>query len=271
MIIVRTKNTFLNATICGEGDFPGVSRVRCASCPPCFDISSIEGDSLSTAPTVNVEHGKTLRGKFFDEEDLRKTQVVIVRNLPPDITVEMFRNELPSLGFRIALKQGCSFNLVSDSFYGSSLFIDLPDPGVAMSLFQLLHGATIRERKVFAYLTTRDACMNLSQPRLTDSKSSQSEFRGFKAEKATRRGEQHGRKIFVGGLSITTNASDIRMYFSQFGSVKDCGVVKDFRGISRRFGFCEFWTEESMKAVTKTCSHVIKNQAVGVRPYSLRE
>jgi RNA recognition motif-containing protein len=38
------------------------------------------------------------------------------------------------------------------------------------------------------------------------------------------------RKIFIGGLNINTTDESLREYFSQFGTIDDCVVLKDATG-----------------------------------------
>jgi hypothetical protein len=43
------------------------------------------------------------------------------------------------------------------------------------------------------------------------------------------------RKLFIGGLSYSTTDDSLREYFSKFGDLVDCVVMKD--ASSKRFGF----------------------------------
>ncbi|CAO1632326.1 unnamed protein product [Sympodiomycopsis kandeliae] len=49
-----------------------------------------------------------------------------------------------------------------------------------------------------------------------------------------------GSKMFVGGLSWQTSEETLVNYFSQFGKVLECNIMKDNQGISRGFGFLKF-------------------------------
>ena len=60
------------------------------------------------------------------------------------------------------------------------------------------------------------------------------------------------RKIFVGSLIQKTNDDDLREFYSQFGEITDCIVMKDkSTGKSRGFGFVtyseSFMVDEAMK------------------------
>ena len=49
------------------------------------------------------------------------------------------------------------------------------------------------------------------------------------------------RKIFVGSLVQSTNDDDLREFYSQFGEITDCIVMKDkSTGKSRGFGFVTY-------------------------------
>jgi len=63
----------------------------------------------------------------------------------------------------------------------------------------------------------------------------------------------------------------LKMYFGQFGPIRDCGIVYDFYGVSRRFAYCEFIKEDSVDSVLNHGQHLIDGQTVGVRPYCLRD
>lgn len=97
-------------------------------------------------------------------------------------------------------------------------------------------------------------------------------------------------KIFVGGMSPKTTWRDLHEHFSQFGRVKSCGVVIDNRGVSKRFGYCEFFSEEAAhRTVSRpaapraagvasiltgeaegSLTHVINSRRVSVRMYTAR-
>jgi len=47
-------------------------------------------------------------------------------------------------------------------------------------------------------------------------------------------------KIFVGGLNIETTDENLRKYFSQYGELTDCVVMRTDNGMSRCFGFLTF-------------------------------
>ena len=60
-------------------------------------------------------------------------------------------------------------------------------------------------------------------------------------------------KLYVGGLSFSTNSESLREYFGQCGTVESATVITDkFTGQSRGFGFVEMSTsEEAQKAIAQ--------------------
>ena len=84
-----------------------------------------------------------------------------------------------------------------------------------------------------------------------------------------RRGPISNVKVFVGGLQACTDTKSLRAYFSQFGKIEDCAVVRDFSGISRKFGFCKFATSEAAIACL-SASHEIDGSRAGVRAYTAK-
>lgn len=86
-----------------------------------------------------------------------------------------------------------------------------------------------------------------------------------------KRGEVSIGKVFVGGLSLTTDSRALRKYFAQFGRIEDCAVVRNFAGLSRRFGFCKFAEISSADACLTVKQHIIDGQLAGVRPYTKQQ
>ena len=60
-------------------------------------------------------------------------------------------------------------------------------------------------------------------------------------------------KLYVGGLSYSTNSDSLRQYFAQCGTVESATVITDrATGQSRGFGFVEMATEaEGQAAISK--------------------
>lgn len=82
-------------------------------------------------------------------------------------------------------------------------------------------------------------------------------------------------KIFVGGLASNTSENDLIDYFQKFGPIKEASIVSNRQtGHSRGFGFCEFFTPDSVDRVQLAQSrkpHSINCRVVSVRPYNFNQ
>ena len=54
-----------------------------------------------------------------------------------------------------------------------------------------------------------------------------------------------GRRLFVSALATETSSESLCLAFSAFGEMEECFVVSTPQGVSRRFGFVTFVTEQS--------------------------
>lgn len=80
------------------------------------------------------------------------------------------------------------------------------------------------------------------------------------------------RKIFVGGLPKNLSDDKLEEYFSRFGFVQKCYVVKDaFTGKTRGFGFVIFGTQEGFEAVLDAPDHFIEGQEIHIKPAQARD
>jgi RNA recognition motif-containing protein len=60
------------------------------------------------------------------------------------------------------------------------------------------------------------------------------------------------KKLYVGGLSYSTNEDSLKEYFSQAGAVESCSVIMDkFTGRSKGFGFVEMSTDDEAQAAVE--------------------
>lgn len=74
------------------------------------------------------------------------------------------------------------------------------------------------------------------------------------------------RKLFVGGLNFSTTEEMLTEYFSQFGTVSDCIVMKDANTKkSRGFGFVVFATTAMLDAAQAARPHTIDNREVDTK------
>ncbi|CAH3155642.1 unnamed protein product, partial [Pocillopora meandrina] len=70
-------------------------------------------------------------------------------------------------------------------------------------------------------------------------------------------------KMFVGGLSWETTAEGLQEYFSKFGDLKECLVMRDPNTKqSRGFGFVTFEDPTAVDAVLKACPHELDHKKI---------
>lgn len=80
--------------------------------------------------------------------------------------------------------------------------------------------------------------------------------------RGTSKGDDIG-KIFVGGLSTETTKESLQEYFSEFGEVTDCIVMRDnTTKRSRGFGFVTFQDPASVDNVCQKAEHILDNKKV---------
>ncbi|XP_027059470.1 RNA-binding protein Musashi homolog 2-like [Pocillopora damicornis] len=83
-----------------------------------------------------------------------------------------------------------------------------------------------------------------------------------KMVRGTSKGDDIG-KIFVGGLSTETTKESLQEYFSDFGEVTDCIVMRDTATKrSRGFGFVTFQDPASVDSVCQKAEHILDNKKV---------
>lgn len=80
------------------------------------------------------------------------------------------------------------------------------------------------------------------------------------------------RKIFIGGLNYKTDEESLKNYFSKFGELVDCIVMKfpDTKR-SRGFGFVTYSTDEEVDACQENRPHVIDGKQVETKRATPRE
>ena len=70
-------------------------------------------------------------------------------------------------------------------------------------------------------------------------------------------------KMFVGGLSWQTTAEGLQMYFSKYGDLKECSVMRDPNTKqSRGFGFVTFEDPAAVDAVLNAGPHELDNKKI---------
>lgn len=80
------------------------------------------------------------------------------------------------------------------------------------------------------------------------------------------------RKIFAGGLPKNMTDDRLRDYFSQFGRIHKCYVVKDaYSGKTRGFGFVIFAEDQGFQASLAAPEHMIDGQEVHLKRAEVKE
>ena len=84
--------------------------------------------------------------------------------------------------------------------------------------------------------------------------------------------EEQSRKLFVGGLSLNTTDDGLRDYFSKYGNLTDCVVIK-VQGTNRSkgFGFVTYETEEEADKCMNDRPHELDGRTVDAKRAVSRE
>uniref|UniRef100_A0A8C9FFA0 RRM domain-containing protein n=1 Tax=Pavo cristatus TaxID=9049 RepID=A0A8C9FFA0_PAVCR len=83
------------------------------------------------------------------------------------------------------------------------------------------------------------------------------------AAAANSSGPSRASKMFIGGLSWQTTQEGLREYFSQFGEVKECLVMRDpLTKRSRGFGFVTFMDQAGVDKVLAQSRHELDSKTV---------
>ncbi|KAI4457706.1 heterogeneous nuclear ribonucleoprotein 87f-related [Holotrichia oblita] len=81
----------------------------------------------------------------------------------------------------------------------------------------------------------------------------------------------HSRKLFVGGLSWETSQDNLQRYFSRYGEVIDCVVMKNAEsGRSRGFGFVTFSDPNNVSVVLQNGPHSLDGRTIDPKPCNPR-
>jgi len=89
--------------------------------------------------------------------------------------------------------------------------------------------------------------------------------------KHTRHEDQEEGKLFVGGLSWETTQDTLLRYFSRYGDVIDCVVMKNAEtGRSRGFGFVTFSDPNNIDSVIQSCPHTLDGRTIDPKPCNPR-
>ncbi|CAO1395324.1 unnamed protein product [Diamesa hyperborea] len=78
-------------------------------------------------------------------------------------------------------------------------------------------------------------------------------------------------KLFVGGLSWETTQENLQRYFSRYGEVIDCVVMKNNEsGRSRGFGFVTFADPDNVGRALENCPHNLDGRTIDPKPCNPR-
>ncbi|XP_022904919.1 heterogeneous nuclear ribonucleoprotein 27C isoform X6 [Onthophagus taurus] len=78
-------------------------------------------------------------------------------------------------------------------------------------------------------------------------------------------------KLFVGGLSWETSQDNLQRYFSRYGEVIDCVVMKNAEsGRSRGFGFVTFADPSNVSVVLQNGPHTLDGRTIDPKPCNPR-
>lgn len=74
-------------------------------------------------------------------------------------------------------------------------------------------------------------------------------------------------RVFVANLRWTIGHQELRNYFNEFGKVINCSVVFDRNtGISKRYGFVTFTSEDAVEKVNSQKNHVLEDWVLKIQP-----
>ncbi len=241
-MLVTIKNTFID--VIGTDNHLEYSRTRSKSlhCEFVSDVSLYSEDSSSTAPSVS---SPTVAPH-------QANGPITITGMGSDFDLSTLEGKLIDGGL---IEHVSKLHLLtSETEHTTCVSVTLKNSDYAMSLFQLLHGEELQGYIVRVQINSVDTS---SLTAVT--------------QEISRRGAIATTKLFIGGLKPSTQSRSLKEFMQNYGPVKDCGVVYDFNGVSKKFGYCEYWSEESVLSVLDAGQHYIDSQPVGIRPYRLRE
>ncbi|CAH8614950.1 unnamed protein product [Heterobilharzia americana] len=77
-------------------------------------------------------------------------------------------------------------------------------------------------------------------------------------------------KLFIGGLSQSTNNDSLRLYFSRFGKIDKAIVMMDNKtGRSRGFGYIKYYEYKSVILTLEVKLHIIDGKQVDVKQFNI--
>jgi len=84
--------------------------------------------------------------------------------------------------------------------------------------------------------------------------------------------EEQSRKLFIGGISLDTTDDGLNAYFSQYGKITDCVVIRDQNtNRSKGFGFVTYETEEEADKCMADRPHSLDGRTIDPKRAVSRE
>ena len=84
--------------------------------------------------------------------------------------------------------------------------------------------------------------------------------------------EEQSRKLFIGGISLDTTDDGMNKYFSKYGKITDCVVIKEkSSGRSKGFGFVTYETEEEADKCMADRPHSLDGRTIDAKRAVSRE
>ena len=68
-------------------------------------------------------------------------------------------------------------------------------------------------------------------------------------QQITSQGTVYPKRIFVGGIPAQTTEADLKLYFSQYGSVTETKIIQDRAGVSKGYGFVTFESADEVNKI----------------------
>ena len=140
-------------------------------------------------------------------------------------------------------------------------FVQFTSPGVVLNVMSMPH--TIDGKIVDLKPAQKGAGNNSNNTRLKMKVIP--DYNPVFQKKVEEERNKNARKVFVGGLKLSTTPNAIVDYFQRFGPVDECIITKNKQtGRSRGFGFVTFQLSETIDEVLKH-RHAIEGKGVEIK------
>nr|2XS2_A Chain A, DELETED IN AZOOSPERMIA-LIKE [Mus musculus] len=58
--------------------------------------------------------------------------------------------------------------------------------------------------------------------------------------------------VFVGGIDVRMDETEIRSFFARYGSVKEVKIITDRTGVSKGYGFVSFYNDVDVQKIVES-------------------